>query len=58
MLFATTLCQACHRPVIRLQRSGPRGTATGDQGPVIAYPCNCWLDPAAARAVVSGRWAA
>lgn len=36
-------CPRCRRPVLRLQASGPPGSASHRVGPAIAYPCQCWL---------------
>jgi hypothetical protein len=44
-------CPLCGVPVLRLQRSGPRGSVAG-LGPVVAYPCLCWMPVEVGRGVV------
>lgn len=51
-MSVTRNCPSCHRPMARMQRSGPKGTPAG-QGPAIAYPCQCWLTPAVAQRIAA-----
>jgi hypothetical protein len=48
-------CPVCDATAFRVQRSGPVGSAAGEQGPVVVYPCNCWISAEAAGEAARGR---
>jgi hypothetical protein len=53
--LSTTCCPVCGGPTLRApQPSGPAGSAAGERGPRIAYPCNCWIPVETARAAIGG----